>query len=355
VNNFGNWTPAGVACSVALLAISGLGATPLAAQPVVIQGDAIPRDVREVYDRGLEYLIKNQGESGAGNAGGYDGPGVTGMVLMVLLASGEDPNFGPYATNVRKCLRGIISRQDSSTGFMGDSMYHHGFATLALAEAYGTVDDRDLWSEGSDSKAKRSIGESLELAVRCAVTSQEKNPYHGWRYSPSGRDADTSVSGAVLMGLLAARNAGIEVPDKSIDQAIDYFASMTSEGGIVGYSGGMEGFGESLARSSIASLVYSIAKRKDLPQYKGTITYLSGNLEAQSSGYVEYGRYYQAQALVQGDVDAWQRWNTLLVRQLKEEQKPDGSFDGSFGTTVSTSLNLLALAINYRFLPIYER
>jgi hypothetical protein len=68
---------------------------------------------------------------------------------------------------------------------------------------------------------------------------------------------------------------------------------------------------------------------------------------------MEYQRYYQAQALFQGDVEAWEKWNRLLVRQLK--QLPDGSFRGQFGPAISTSMSLLALALNYRFLPIYER
>ena len=54
-------------------------------------------------------------------------------------------------------------------------------------------------------------------------------------------------------------------------------------------------------------------------------------------------------------MDAWERWNKSLVRKLKLEQKPDGSFQGDHGVTVSTSLNLLAIAVNFRFLPIYER
>ncbi len=55
------------------------------------------------------------------------------------------------------------------------------------------------------------------------MTAQKRNPQKAWRYSPESSDADTSVSGAVMIGLLAARNAGIEVPDSSIDQATNYF------------------------------------------------------------------------------------------------------------------------------------
>jgi hypothetical protein len=272
---------------------------------------------------------------------------------MVLLASGEDPNFGLYSSNVRRAVKSIISQQNSGTGILGSSMYHHGFAMLGLAEAYGAVDDRDLW--GSGAVKRGSIGQSLELAVRAAVTAQKKNSVGGWRYSPDSTDADTSVSGAVLVGLLAARNAGIEVPDESIDKAINYYVKMTSSAGQVGYSG-IGGFGESSARTSIATLVYAVARRKDLPQFKATLGHLTSNLESTSNNpYAEYTLYYQAQALFQGDVRAWEKWNNLLVRQLKSTQAADGSFNSQFGPTIGTSFSLLALALNYRFLPIYER
>jgi Family of unknown function (DUF6288) len=325
------------------------------AQPVPEHvGEFVPRDVREMYDRGLQYLVKTQSANGDWT-GGQQGPGVTGMSLMAFLASGEDPNFGLYNNQVRKAVRSIISSQDESTGFFQQSMYHHGFAMLALAEAYGVVDDRNLWPAGEKKGKSRSIGAALELGVRAAVTSQKKNSFGGWRYSPDSNDADTSVSGAVLVGLLAARNAGIEVPDESIDRAISYYQSMTADSGQVAYSGGLGGFDESIARISIGSLVYSVARRKDLPQYKTTLNYLKQKLEAPPNNYREYTAYYEAQALFQGDIASWEKWNKLLVRTLKQQQQPDGSFNGDMGPQVATPLSLLALALNYRFLPIYER
>ncbi|QEG36839.1 terpene cyclase/mutase family protein [Bythopirellula goksoeyrii] len=317
-------------------------------------GEVVPRDIREMYDRGLVFLAGSQAEGGNWT-GGQQGPGIDGMCVMTFLASGEDPNFGQYSGNIRKALRAMIRAQNSSTGYFGNSMYHHGFAMLAMAEAYGAVDDRQLWPTGP-SEQQLSVGGSLELAVRAAITSQKKNSYGAWRYSPDSDDADTSVSGAVLVGLLAARNAGIEVPDESIDRAISYYKSMTSDSGQVAYSGGMGGFDESIARISIGNLVYAIARRKELPQYKATLSYLTERIEQTGQDhYREYSRYYQAQALFQGDVEAWEKWNKLLVRQLKETQKSDGSFPGQFGSAADTAMSLLALALNYRFLPIYER
>jgi hypothetical protein len=307
----------------------------------------------------MQFLVNSQNETGDWKDGQM-GPGITGLCLMALLASGEDPNFGIYSNNVRRALRSIITTQDPNTGFYGGingghgSMYNHGFAMLSMAEAYGAVDDRNLWT-GSEAN-RRTIGQSLELAVRAAITSQKKNPFGGWRYSPDATDADTSVRGAVLVGLLAARNAGIEVPDEVIDKAVSYFTKMTSNAGHVGYSGGFGGFDESFARISIGTLVYAVARRKDLPQYKATIGYLSQHIENTGNDhYAEYTRYYQAQALFQGDVEAWEKWNKLLVRQLKQVQAADGSIQGQFGASVGTSMSCLALALNYRFLPIYER
>ncbi len=304
-----------------------------------------------MYDRGLAYLASTQTEGGTWQDG-HVGPGVTGMALMAFLASGEDPNFGKYALQIKKAVRGLTGAQDNKTGFLGNSMYHHGFGMLGLAEAYGTVDDRRIWAPGD----KKSIAKSLELAVRCAVTSQKKNPLGAWRYSPGANDADTSVSGAVLVGLLAARNAGIEVPDKSIDRAVDYFKSMTSDSGFVGYSGGFGGgMGESTARTAIASLVFSIAKRQELKQFKGTVDYLADHVESTTGHYLEYSCYYQSQAMFQGDMESWAKWNKLLIDRLKRTQNEDGSFSGNFGKSIGTSLCLLSLALNYRFLPIYER
>jgi hypothetical protein len=336
-----------------LVLLGGLAAA-TAQPPNARIGEAVPRDVREMYDKGLQYLAKTQTERGDWT-GGQQGAGITGMGLMVFLASGEDPNFGLHSNNVRRALRSIITGQDATTGYFGSSMYHHGFAMLALAEAYGAVDDRQVWPDG---KGPRSTGAALELAVRAAITSQKRNPQGGWRYSPGATDADTSVSGAVLVGLLAARNAGIEVHDEVIDKAISYYTKMTAASGQVAYSGGLGGFDESLARISIATLVYSLARRKDLPQFKAALRYLVDRLDATGTsgrGYAEYQYYYQAQALFQGDVEAWKKWNQLLVRQLKATQQADGSFRSPYGAATGTSLTLLALALNYRFLPIYER
>ena len=95
-----------------------------------------------------------------------------------------------------------FSGQSADTGYLPNSMYHHGFAMLALSEAYGAVDE-SLFPSGQ--KPPRSIAKALQLAMGRAANSQKKNHLGAWRYSPDSPDADTSVTGAVLMGLLAAQ------------------------------------------------------------------------------------------------------------------------------------------------------
>ncbi len=321
--------------------------------PLIRYGAKVPAEVETIYDRGLAWLVQNQGESGSWEGDGEHG--ITGMCVMALLASGQDPNFGKFRTPIRRAVRHMIMGQDPKTGYLGDSMYHHGFAMLGLSEAYGAVDDTLLWEGNEDANQRRSIGEALELAVVCAAASQKNNRWGGWRYSPESSDADTSVTGAVLMGLLAARNAGIEVPDEVVDKALGYFKQSTGPTGMVAYTGGLGGMGESMNRSAIGTLVYSVGKKKDWPEYGNTLKHITDRLEHSEGGYPHYFRYYMAQALFQGDFDAWQTWNRETIRLLGQTQQEDGSFPGSHGTAYGTAMSLLALALNYRLLPIYER
>lgn len=333
----------------ALLAVCGLALPCMGQDPALRFGAEIPPEVDVIYERGLEWLSQKQAEDGSWQDGN-SGCGLDGICVMAFLAGGEDPNFGRWAQTIRRALRHIISSQDEKTGYMPNSMYHHGFAMLALAEAYGAVDESLLW-QGGEKKA-RSIAAALDLAIRCAGTSQKKNRWGGWRYTPDATDADTSVTGAVMMGLLASRNAGMDVPDETINAALEYMRRSTSKDGSVAYSGGFGGMGESMNRSAIATLVAAVGKQKDPEKFPATLKHIATRLEHRETSYPEYFRYYMAQALFQGDYEAWQKWNALTIRQLSETQSDDGSFkDGSFGTAMS----LLALALNYRFLPIYER
>ena len=331
-----------------------------AQDPTIRYGEGVPPAVRIINDRGLRYLADTQAADGSWS-GGKKGPGITGICVMALMASGEDPDFSAYAINIRKALRNIIVNQDAKTGYIGKypgahgSMYHHGFALLALSEAYGAVSEQLLW-KGSDvpPEQRRTLGQALELAVRATLTAQEKNPWGAWRYSPESRDADTTVAGTVLMGLLGARNAGIEIPNAVIDKAVGFFQSHTMQDGSVVYQM-TRNFGDGLTRTAIGTLIYAIAKRKDTAAYKAASEFIKRRIDQRGSQYPYYHLYYMAQALFQSDFEAWKAWNRQTIARIQRMQSDDGSFGSSHGSAYGTGMAILALALNYRLLPIYER
>ena len=330
-----------------------------AQDPTIRYGTGVPPAVRSISDRGLRYLASTQLQDGSW-PGGQNGAGITSICVMAFMASGEDPDYGPYATNIRKALRNMIMSQNPKTGYMTGyghgSMYHHGFALLALSEAYGAVSEDLLW-KGTDVSVdrRRTIGEALELAVRCVLTAQEKNPWGAWRYSPTSQDADTTVAGTVLMGVLGARNAGIEVSNEAVDKALNFFQTCTMRGGGVAYQP-MSSHGDGTTRAAIATLVYAIGKRKDTPEYKATAEFIKRRMDQNThSGYAFYNLYYMAQALFQSDFEAWQAWNRRIIERLQGMQQEDGSFTSNYGAAYGTGMAILTLALNYRLLPIYER
>jgi hypothetical protein len=141
-------------------------------------------------------------------------------------------------------------------------------------------------------------------------------------------------------------------PDETINAGLEYMRRSTGKDGSVAYSGGFGGMGGSMNLSAIATLVAAVSKQKDPEKYPASLKRITAQLEYREGTYPEYFRYYMAQALFQGDYDSWQKWNALTIRQLSETQSDNGSFKNS---SFSTGMSLLALALNYRFLPIYER
>lgn len=300
--------------------------------------DATASTVERVYVKGLQYLVRTQTKEGSWPEAPYGRePAVVGFAVMAMLAHGDDPNVGPYAPAIRSGLNFILENANAQTGYIGRSMYNHGFATLALAEAYGMVDDPRL-------------GPALQRAVNLILTSQSKNPMHGWRYSPESVDADTTVSGAQMVALFAARNAGLAVPEEAIQKGLKFFITcQTPEGGF-GYT---QASGPNAARTAIGCLVFALAKEKSATPYKNAYKFLQR--APADTHYQQYYLYYAAQAYFHHSPEAWNEWNRRNITALSSTQSAEGSWEGHFGSTFGTAASLLSLALNYRYLPIYER
>ena len=308
----------------------------------VYRGTQVPPEVERIYERGLQFLVAGQTEEGNYSDQYGSEPATPAMAMMAMLAHGDDPNYGPYAGSIKRSLAYILKNADQATGYIGRSMYNHGFATLALAEAYGSVaDDR--------------IAPVLKKAVELILTSQEKNRFKAWRYGPDSSDADSTVSGACFVALVAARNAGLRVPDNAIEGALKFYSDCQAPGdGSIGYLPGSGGRGG--ATTAIGVAVYAYARKRDQPTFTKALKALKTHDETSAnSGYPFYYEYYASQALFQGEFKAWEEWNEKRVKQLLENQNDDGSWDGQLGNSLSTAFGLLSIALNYRYLPVYER
>jgi hypothetical protein len=143
----------------------------------------VAADVDKMYVRGLQYLVRTQTPAGNWPDEPPQGePAVTSLALISLLAHGDDPNFGPYSATIRRALDYVLKQASKDgTGYIGMSMYNHGFSTLALAECYGAVDDPRL-------------GPALQKAVKVIVSAQAESRLHAWRYTPNSTRTQQSAA-----------------------------------------------------------------------------------------------------------------------------------------------------------------
>lgn len=295
-------------------------------------------ELEAMYVRGLGYLQRAQSADGTFEGTYGNEPGVIGLAMMSFLAYGDDPNSGAYSESIRRCLNAILAVQRDG-GYIGNNMYTHGFATLALAEAYGMVEDA-------------RIATALKRAVDLILTAQKNNRTGGWRYSPDASDADTTVTGCQLVALYAARNAGIPVPQAALDRAHEYMRSCQASSGAYGYTSKANA---RVTLTAIGTLTLALGKKKETASFKRGVNFLRDKLTYQDSNYFYYFLYYMAQATFQADEAMWDEWNQRNIRLLRASQSPDGHWAGGKSHAYSTSCALLSLALNYRFLPIYEK
>jgi len=328
---------AAVLSSLALL-------TALALPARAEQETKVTPDIERCVVRGLDFLARNQKPDGSWGDQYGRVSGVVGLAMLSFLAHGEHPDEGKYGPAIRRAVNYMITTQQDNgllaSGEAGSPMYSHGFATLALGEVYGQMDDP-------------RVGPALQKAVGLILKAQ--NRLGGWRYSVDSSDADTTVSGAQMMGLRAAANAGMEVPLAAIQRGVAFYKSCFVPGGGFGYTGAD---GPSPARCGIGLLVLSLSGAYRSPEAKATADLLLGGGGQGFDGYFYYMCYYCSQAMFQAGGRYWRHWNETMTPALISMQSADGSWPdrgSSGGPIAATAFALLSIEINYNLLPIYQR
>src|SRR5207249_10222079 len=132
---------------------------------------------------------------------------------------------GPHQKTVERAILWLKEHQDPR-GFFFDSsakkpsggMYGHGVCSFALGEACAMTGDE-------------SLRETLSRAVKASESSQQ--PVGGWSYTTDPRDRASEFTLSVwqIMGLLAAKKAGVAVGEASISRAKDFVRCSTDFSG----------------------------------------------------------------------------------------------------------------------------
>jgi squalene cyclase len=322
------------------------------AMPSVAHAQAKAKDevkmdepTKKATAKALAWLATQQNADGSWSDGKYaHNTAITSFALLAYLSQGHLPNQGQFGAEVAKGMRFLLASQMENgylIGARGGNMYCHGMATLALAE---------LWGSTGDDAIKPVLEKAVKLVVGC------QNYEGGWRYEPRSTDADVSVTIMQVMALRAAKNAGFNVPNNTLKDAIKYVESCYNpyNGGFTYQSrGGTPGF----ARTAAGCCVLFLAGDYKSNKLEKAIEYLKDNFYANQHFF--YGHYYAAHAMHQVGGKEWADWYKQISQHLLPRQEVDGNWyevdRGGTGAVYQTSISVIILSVPTHYLAIFQR
>jgi hypothetical protein len=319
----------------------------------------LDKDVEKAISEGLAYLAKTQNPK----TGAWDSNhpvADTSLALMAFMLQGHVPERGIYGDTMEAAINYIIKvGKDGNRGYLGTpshhgGMYEHGLAILALSEAWGQSTNRDL-------------GHTLKRAVDVTIRAQntrdlgEGRVGGGWRYNPEPRDADLSMTVMHTVALNSAKEAGIAVPDATLDKAKNYvlYCQEETSGGF-GYSG-PSGPGFARTAAGVMSLLMCGVDRNHQAIRRG-MSFLKEAPEEKFTGgsHFLYANYYAIQCMYQTNTAEFNKYYGKIKYSLMAPNRLKSDGNGQYwsikeGNTYSTAMAILILGVPYRFLPIYQR
>ncbi len=309
------------------------------------QTDLLTPRAEQAIDRGYRYLKGRQSEDGAWGKKG-NSVGVTSLCLIALMVQGNFPGEKPYGDEMDKALDYLLKESRTGmAGYMGTNMYSHGLATLALSELWGQT-DRD-----------EEIRDAIKDAVDIILASQNK--IGGWRYNPEPSGSDVSVTAMQLVALNSAKQAGILVPDETINKAIRFIhlCREPTSGGFTYMAGAGQG-SPGFARSAAAIFSLMMAGKHESAEVKGGIKYLHSQPTEifRNVQWYAYGHYYASLVNYMAGEDTFEKWYPKIRDGLISRQHKDGYWKtGPGGTDYSTAMSIITLGVPYAFVPAYQR
>jgi prenyltransferase beta subunit len=324
-------------------------------EPPPLDDAAILKRVGGAIDKALARLAKSQYPDGSwpsGYGGNGRNQGVNGVAILSFLGRGHHPDRGPYRDNLTRARKFVLGSQNAAGLYVSPNqshgpMYEHALATLAMVEMLGMA---------NDPKHDASVRKAVQLIVRC----QSENG--GWRYQPHPGDADISVTVMEIVALRAARNAGLEVPQKTLDKAMKYVRDCAHQQGGFGYQ---PGNGPGPARTAAGILSCQLAGDPGAKEIPPALKFLASEPITWGGEWFYYTHYYAIQAHYQAGGDAWNQWHPKIRELLLSKQSPDGTWPIPPGcqenqtankdNVYPTAMACLVLEVYLHLLPAYQR
>ena len=347
--------------TAALLVCSAVASAQEPAEPTPVDAENDP--VELAVERGIGFVLSQQNDDGSFGNERRHVVAMTSLSLMSLLATGHLPTDPTPQGRAMERAISFILRDDLQTpeGYFGDSdgsrMYGHGITTLLLSELLGMTG-----SEEADAAVLRKLEKAVGLILRSQQVPKYAERFNGgWRYSPGARDSDLSVTVWQVMALRSAKEAGLEVPAASIEQAVAYLKRSFLEarrapGGVFSYQPGMMQAGYSQTAAGLLAL--QVCGEYNAPEVEAATEWLLAKpLEARENWFF-YGTYYYAQGMHQRQGETAELATQRVREALLPIQNGDGSWYGvgqAADRVYATNMALLSLSVRYHYLPIYQR
>jgi hypothetical protein len=313
-------------------------------------------------ERGLAWLSAAQaknpdGSFPPGQAEEWAPLGVTALGALAFMAGGSSPGRGPHGREAGLALDYLLAHVDlaqgseeygyiSNQGDMVSQMHGHGFATLALAEAYGM--------------APRNPRLLQALTAAVGVIERSQSQEGGWWYHPRPLNHEGSVTVCLVQALRAARDAGVQVDSAVIARAEDYVLALRNEAGLFRYQLNSGDATIALTAAGISTL--NAAGRYEDRVIRESVEAIWKGLELRRAGgpppqFADYERLYLAQAFYQlSDTRDFDRWFAEEAESLLRAQERDGSWkNAQFGDAYATAVSVLVLGLPEALLPIFQR
>lgn len=323
---------------------------------------------RVVVEKGIAWLAKEQRDS----SGSWPSKpprykmSISALAGLALLAHGDTADTGRYTKNVRKLVKWILRSQEeyaarnpALAGLIFDRledslddrpMHGHGFALLFLAEAYGNTRDPLL---------RERMHKGITLGVRLTEKSMSRNG--GWYYHPAERRGqqyrdEGSVTITQIQALRSAYNAGIEVDQTVVTQAVNYIKkSQNKKTGGVRYTMNRGKTSAALTAAGVSVLhgvgdYYSDALERGYGYLRLTLD------PSKQQSFFYYTHLYGVQAMFQRGGPEWASYFPKIRRELLGKRHGDQPYwKHRFGKSYATSIALLILQVPKRYLPIFQR